>query len=179
MSDSDSVHIYYNPGTPDPIPLEERDVGYEISLDLRNSVISGSSSVITSGGELIADVTSAHNNFSNVDPLYLPASTVSDDGTNTEVAPAFQYGKYGLGSYLLHSEALLGTGEEANNLGAEILYRYQNGERTKIPLWPWPMEERIFRDLGGYHVTLHDFGEPDVDKRGIWESLDGLYPSCE
>jgi hypothetical protein len=41
------------------------------------------------------------------------------------------------------------------------------------------MEERINRDLGGYQVTLHDFNESDAGKRGIWESLDGLYPGCE
>jgi hypothetical protein len=32
--------------------------------------------------------------------------------------------------------------------GARLTHRYIDGELTEIPLWPWPMEERIQNELG-------------------------------
>jgi hypothetical protein len=36
--------------------------------------------------------------------------------------------------------------------GARLTHRYVDGELTDIPLWPWPMEERIQNELG-FSVT--------------------------
>lgn len=52
-------------------------------------------------------------------------------------------------------------------MGAEVLYRYEDGVLTDVPLWPWPMEDRIFTETG-VSVTWETNG-------GIWKTLDGLY----
>jgi parallel beta-helix repeat protein len=41
-----------------------------------------------------------------------------------------------------------GAGENSEDIGANICYRYENGVLTDIPLWPWPMADRIKKELG-------------------------------
>jgi hypothetical protein len=41
-----------------------------------------------------------------------------------------------------------GAGENGSDIGANICYRYENGVLTNIPLWPWPMADRIEKELG-------------------------------
>ena len=41
-----------------------------------------------------------------------------------------------------------GAGENGSDIGANICYRYENGILTDIPLWPWPMADRIKEELG-------------------------------
>jgi len=40
------------------------------------------------------------------------------------------------------------AGEGGQAIGCEIEYRYENGELTQQPLWPWPMQGRIEKELG-------------------------------
>lgn len=68
--------------------------------------------------------------------------------------PGYDVVHYGRGAYLLRPEG---------ELGAEVLYRYHDGELTSIPLWPWPMEDRIARELGR-SLTWEAAG-------GIWRAL--------
>ena len=35
-----------------------------------------------------------------------------------------------------------------NGEGARLTHRYVDGVLTNVPLWPWPMEERIQDELG-------------------------------
>ncbi|MFX0135370.1 MAG: PKD domain-containing protein [Candidatus Hodarchaeota archaeon] len=41
-----------------------------------------------------------------------------------------------------------GAGENGEDIGANIYYRYENGVLTDEPLWPWPMQDRIKKELG-------------------------------
>jgi hypothetical protein len=41
-----------------------------------------------------------------------------------------------------------GAGENGSDIGANICYRYENGVLTNVPLWPWPMADRIKKELG-------------------------------
>lgn len=76
--------------------------------------------------------------------------------------------RYGKGAYLMASAALKGKGEAGADIGASVIYRYQNGVLTGVPLWPWPMEARI---LAEFHLS------PTWEaKGGIWKSLAGVYP---
>lgn len=45
-------------------------------------------------------------------------------------------------------------GTEEQGIGARLDNRYVNGELSDTPLWPWPMEERIQRELGLSPTTL-------------------------
>ncbi len=64
--------------------------------------------------------------------------------------------------------ALQGKGQNGADIGANILYEYQDGVLTNQPLWPWPMENRIMAEKG-ISVTWASNG-------GIWETLNGVYP---
>ena len=75
---------------------------------------------------------------------------------------------YGDGAYLMASRTSLATaGTSQALIGADILYRYENGMLTDIPLWPWPMEDRIKQETG-VSVTW-------ASANGIWKTLDGVY----
>ena len=39
-------------------------------------------------------------------------------------------------------------GKEPAGPGARLTHRYTDGVLTDVPLWPWPMEERIQREMG-------------------------------
>ncbi len=39
-------------------------------------------------------------------------------------------------------------GTEHQGEGARLTHRYVDGVLTDQPLWPWPMEERIQREMG-------------------------------
>jgi chitodextrinase len=83
------------------------------------------------------------------------------------INPPYDNATYGKGAYLMIPSALLGKGEGGANIGAEVLYRYQDGTLTSTPLWPWPMEDRIYRETG-ISVTWESKG-------GLWKTLDGIY----
>ena len=51
--------------------------------------------------------------------------------------------------------------------GARVEYRYENGQLTNIPLWPWPNENRIKRD---FQTSPHQ-----NPKRGFAADGNGLY----
>jgi hypothetical protein len=53
-------------------------------------------------------------------------------------------------------------------MGAQVLYRYEGGALTEVPLWPWPMEQRILAEAN-QSVTWEAQG-------GLWKTLDGVYP---
>lgn len=85
------------------------------------------------------------------------------------INPAYDTDTYGKGAYLMIPNALKGQGENGADIGAEILYQYVDGKLTNVPLWPWPMEDRIKAETG-YSVTWESGG-------GIWKTLNGVYKS--
>ncbi len=71
------------------------------------------------------------------------------------------------------AEEIYGSGESifnSNGKGAEVCYKYVNGILTNEPLWPWPMEERI------YYATQNTTGEP-VNVTQTMINLFGQIPS--
>jgi hypothetical protein len=85
------------------------------------------------------------------------------------VDSGYEVNKYGRGAYLFvpACSPLKHAGQGGTDIGANILYRYQNGTLTTQPLWPWPLEERIKTETGS-SVTWASAG-------GIWKTLDGVY----
>ena len=90
--------------------------------------------------------------------------------TDKRVDPGYNIAKYGTGAYLFvpPNSPLKGAGLGGSDIGANIIYKYQNGVLTNQPLWPWPMEDRIKTETG-MSVTWESGG-------GFWKTLDGVYP---
>ncbi len=89
--------------------------------------------------------------------------------TDKQVDPGYDVTKYGRGAYLFvpPNSPLKHAGQGGSDIGANIIYRYQDGVLTNQPLWPWPMEDRIKAETG-YSVTWESGG-------GLWKTLDGVY----
>jgi hypothetical protein len=77
---------------------------------------------------------------------------------------------------LLSPPNLTGTGENGENMGAEVIYQTVNGVLTDEPLWPWPMEDRIIAE-SGYSVTYSEQpgGSSASEFIGLWKTLAGVY----
>jgi len=95
------------------------------------------------------------------------------------INPNYDTITYGKGAYLMIPPALKGQGESGADIGAEVLYRYQDGVLTNQPLWPWPMEDRICAETG-YSVTYESGYAGCLNGGGIWKTLYnyGIPPSC-
>jgi hypothetical protein len=113
--------------------------------------------------------TNKYNNYYNNTSNY--SGFVSKGIGEITTQPNYDTTTYGKGAYLIAPTALKGLGENGTNMGAEVLYRYQNGTLTSTPLWPWPMEARIC-DETGYSVTY----EKGCSKGGgFWKTLNDVY----
>ncbi len=111
------------------------------------------------------DFTHEYNNYYGIiDPQDFGSGT-----GETNIDPEYNIAKYGDGAYLIQPSVLDGLGESGGNIGAEVLYRYVDSVLTSDPLWPWPMEDRIFAETG-FSVTWEANG-------GLWKTLDGVYSS--
>ena len=95
------------------------------------------------------------------------------DGTENTTNPTFDTSTYGYGAYLMQPSALDGLGEGAGNIGAEVLYRYEDGVLSAVELWPWPMEGRILAE-SGFSVTYSE-NQGSSETGGLWKTLDGVY----
>ncbi len=129
-----------------------------------SAIITINNSVFLNNGTAITNATSqSYNDF------YGNGSNgVSLASTDTTVNPGYETTTYGRGAYLMLPPALQGKGQNGADIGANILYEYQDGVLTNQPLWPWPMENRIMAEKG-ISVTWASNG-------GIWETLNGVYP---
>ncbi len=150
------------------VSTQPKDSDFEVKGDLR-------SSIILSGGiglyiRLSPNFISFTNEYNDLYGLSTSYANAASQGTGEiSVDPSFDISKYGKGSYLFipNISPVKTAGENGNQMGAEVLYRYKDGVLTDIPLWPWPMEERIFRETG-ISVTWEKDG-------GLWKTLDGIY----
>ncbi|MEZ4271703.1 MAG: hypothetical protein R3C68_09810 [Myxococcota bacterium] len=117
------------------------------------------------------------NDFNDLFSVTSPYANQASMGPNEiSIDPEFQIATYSAGAYL--QAVLPGQGENGASMGAEVLYRYVEaapadtppgeGVVTDIPLWPWPMEQRILDEFS-VSVTFEANG-------GIWPHLDGVYP---
>lgn len=96
---------------------------------------------------------------------------VQTDTTDQKIDPNYDINTYGIrGAYLFgpQNSLLKGAGQNGSDIGPNIIYRYQDGVLTNVPLWPWPMEVRIMAERG-ISVTWEAHG-------GLWKTLNGVYP---
>jgi chitodextrinase len=118
-----------------------------------------------------ADSTLNHrynNLYSNVNGDYRGTTTGPGE---LKANPYYDTITYGKGAYLMVPPALQRRGEGGADIGAKVLYRYQDGVLTDVPLWPWPMENRIKAETG-YSVTWESGG-------GLWKTLEGVYTESD
>jgi hypothetical protein len=132
----------------------------------------------------------AYCNFWNND-----SNGVSLVGSDGQQNPQLNVDKYGQGAYFFipDSSPLKGAGQNGADIGANVLYQYQNGNLTNQPLWPWPMEARICAEMAhlfgdgtnGVSVTYEDHqasydydGDGQAETYhctgGIWKTLDDV-----
>ena len=153
-----------------------KDSDFAIKVDVRNSVFVNHSqgfNVVNNGGHL----TGFTNDYNNLYKITNPYNNLAHPGPNEiSINPGFDTATYGKGAYLIVPAALKGKGGNGTNIGAEVLYRYQNGVLTSTPLWPWPMEQRICNETG-YSVTYENGYTGCSNGGGLWKTLDGVYAS--
>jgi chitodextrinase len=139
---------------------------------------------------VLGTVQSQYDNFGTCTPIFTDPDNYihSAPSTPLTIAASYDTATFGNGAYLMVPPSLQGDSQVAGayhmktkssyDIGAEVLYQYNsyfdnNGnlvsELTNNPLWPWPMEDRIFSETGT-SVTWAASG-------GIWKTLNGVYPA--
>ena len=111
-----------------------------------------------------------YNNLYNVYlKAYDPTGLITNRRPSHEKAinPAYNTTTYGYGAYLMVPAGLKGRGQAGADIGATVLYEYQNAVLTATPLWPWPMESRIFTEFG--------ISPTWSAKGGLWKTLNNVY----
>jgi hypothetical protein len=111
-------------------------------------------------------LTHSYNDYSGNGSL---GSGVSMGAGEIATAPSFDTGTYGTGAYLMPPTNLTSPGQGGTYMGAKIVCETVNGSLTSTPLWPWPMESRIFA-LTATSPTYAASG-------GVWKTLSGM-TSC-
>ncbi len=115
--------------------------------------------------------TASGGNCLNGSSGMVPPNLNTNEHCNT-LNPNYDTSIYGLGAYLMVPSVLRGLGQGGADIGASVLYEYQDGTLTGTPLWPWPMESRIVAEFG-VSPTYQDDGNGHTG--GIWETLNGVY----
>jgi len=178
-------HEYYSDST------DLKDCDFDINVTIKNSVIysngeygikfiSGGFNEKTGCAINYPDLIHAYNNmYSSGNEIY---SGITKGTGEIYVVPDYDTSIYGYGAYLVRPSNLTTSGEGGTYLGAEVLYRYEDGKLTNKPLWPWPMEERIKREtsliLGTcFSPTYEDAG--GGCKGGLWKTLNGVYAEIQ
>jgi hypothetical protein len=89
-----------------------------------------------------------------------------------------------VGAYLIRPASARLSGAGGNDIGAEILFRYlevtqptprnRPGTLTTIPLWPHPMEERVWRESGGTISITYENRDGRSGLGGVWRDREAL-----
>jgi hypothetical protein len=106
-----------------------------------SSIVTNSTAVIDNTGHILEH----HNDYFNNGALnFTPV------GSDFTVDPQFNTAVFGNGAYLMGPTALAlqTAAADGGMMGAQVLMRYQDGNPTNVPLWPWPMEARIVAEQG-------------------------------
>lgn len=149
---------------------EPKDEGYQMNATLKNMIImsdGGDQGITLDTSSYIGTIAHTYNDLYNLTLDYY--NTTAGTG-EIDTSPNYDTTTYGNGAYLIKPSNLITSGEGGTYMGAEVLYRYQDGVLTNVPLWPWPMEARIVADIG-VSVSYEASG-------GIWKTLSGVYPSA-
>jgi len=153
--------------------LESYDNYYTLNTDFKIGGTLKNSSFMNGNGGIYYETSdtgftsckNTYNNFYNVTTTY--QGNASQGTGEKTLNPNYNTATYGDGAYLMVPSALKGQGNGGGDIGAEVLYRYLDGVLTSTPLWPWPMEDRIYAERG-ISVTWEANG-------GLWKTLDGVY----
>ncbi len=146
-----------------------KDNDYMINSTVKNSsILSADRGYSKDSSPYVNSFSHIYNNLYGTSLCYYGTSEGTGERCNS-LKPKYDVSTYGKGAYLIRPSNLRGKGENGADIGAEVLYRYQNGVLSNVPLWPWPMEERIFKETG-ISVTWEKHG-------GLWKTLRGIYPS--
>jgi len=135
-----------------------------------SSIISGNYGLRKGAASFIHTYNTLYGLVTNFYPGLTADPTEYCSENNNSINPNYNTPIYGNGAYLMVPPALKGKGENGADIGAEVLYRYQDGALTSQPLWPWPMEDLIFKETG-VSVTWEANG-------GLWKTLNGVYGAC-
>jgi hypothetical protein len=136
--------------------------------DIKNSSFVNSSIGINDW--LDTALTHTYNNLYSVTTCFQSTSPGTSDKCS-QLSPNYDTSTYGKGAYLMIPSALQRQGENGADIGARVLYRYQDSFLISTPLWPWPMEDRIKSETG-YSVTYESGG-------GLWKTLNGVYSQID
>lgn len=141
--------------------------GFEINGSLHDSVFTGPGYGIGINGDTVpTSLDHDYNVLFGPDPAF-NGTIASENELIDTTEPLYDPATFGRGAYLFSPPNLASAGQSGGPIGAEVLKRYQDGELTCTPLWPWPMEDRIFDELG-VSVTWEAKG-------GLWATLDDVY----
>jgi hypothetical protein len=147
---------YYSPGASTPT----QHAGFTFSMELRNSVIQGfRQGVAAETNDNTPPVLNLHNN--NVQGNGTNYSGASAGAGSTSTALTWNTATYGPGAYLMGASNAP-TGSDGKALGARVLYQSVNGVETNTPLWPFPMEDRVWQETGD---------------ASLWEGASSMYPT--
>ncbi len=168
-----AVNVTYGYEAMEIIP-EDSWPGFLIKGNLTNSLIASSSTTISVQNNPKVALYHDYNNVYSSSGVYYRGTSEPQNEMHADIA--FDTTILGKGAYLMVPDNLKGKGENGADIGAEVLYQYENGVLTDEPLWPWPMENRICKETG-FSVTWEDANtSPNGCGGGLWKTLDGVYP---
>jgi hypothetical protein len=169
-------------------PVQHR--GFDFTMSITDSVVQG----FRVGFEAATTdstppvITNDHNNVQGNTTNYLGSATAGPH--NTSVALTWDDAKYGKGAYLMGATNAP-LGDDGKPVGARVLYESENGTLTSTPLWPFPMEDRVWNETGdtrlweGANPLYHGYQQSptwdgvtvdgQVRTGGWWQTLDGVY----
>jgi hypothetical protein len=70
-----------------------------------------------------------------------------------------------------------GTGEGGSDIGATVLYRYEDGSLTSSNLWPWPNEVRIKSEMCTGIYATRGFCASSSLTQYVWEAAGNSMPT--
>lgn len=146
------------------------DSNFAIHGELTDSVFLGGETGFSLAEEagILPTFTHSHNVLSKVTTPYGNGTSASPTEMVDTIEPTYDTATLGPGAYLVAPSNLESAGSTGGPIGAEVLYHYEGAKLTCVPLWPWPMEQRILAEHG-VSVTW-------AVKGGLWQTLDGVYP---
>jgi hypothetical protein len=158
-------------GQPDKGILTTLPTGYPaVAATITNSVFLSNTTAMQKGSN--TTLTHDYNAFYGNTTNFSGTSQAANETISTN--PTYDTATYGNGAYLIKPSNLATSGEGGTYIGAEALYRYQDGSLTSAPLWPWPMEARICAETG-YSVTYENGYGGCANGGGLWKTLNGVY----
>jgi hypothetical protein len=172
-------YMHENPPTGDCEPA----TGLVLGSDIMDSTFLNASSraFIIHDTDIPKDLSHDYNLFWDNAGL----GTTLNANETVQVDPLFNVEKWGYGGYLFPDpdSPRAAGGQDGSYLGGDVRYRYVDGALTDIPLWPWPMEERVCDELG-VSVTWERSDQVSAKtgqscQGGLWKTLDGVYSVSE